>query len=206
LGQALHGSNYMARKKSVRKAAQDFRSQTAALKGFLTAVTPNQSKEHVSWLYEAAVIRLYREFELLVLEALVGAINNDTATISTRVGIEFPKHLTDEVCEFLVIGDGFFDFKGRDGLIRIIKRFVPDAHYLVQVVKKNKYRDALEQVSALRNLAAHDSSVARKRARETVGQKRIGSSGSWLKTQDRLNKLVTKLDDLSTELEANAPF
>ncbi len=196
----------MARKKSVQKAAQDFRSRTAELKAFIDAVTPNQSKEHVSWVYEYAVIRLYREFELLVLGALVGAINNDTATISTRVGIQFPKHLTDEVCEFLVIGDGFFDFRGRDGLIRSLKRFVPDNHYLVQVVKKDKYKDSLEQLSTLRNLAAHNSSVARKRAKEAVDQERMGSAGSWLKTQDRLDNLVTKLSELSKELEASAPY
>lgn len=196
----------MARKKSVKKAAQHFRVQTAELAAFLAAVTPNQSKEHISWLYESAVIRLYREFELLVLGALVGAINNDSETISTRVGIQFPKHLTDEVCEFLVIGDGFFDFKGRDGLIRTLKRFVPDVHYLVQVVKKDKYKGALEQLSTLRNFAAHHSSVARRRAKEAVDQERIGSAGSWLKTQDRFDNLVTKLDELSTELEANAPY
>jgi len=48
-------------------------------------------------LHEYAVIRLYREFESLILQGLVGAINNDTSTLSATSGVQFPKHLTDEV-------------------------------------------------------------------------------------------------------------
>ena len=61
------------------------------------------------------------EFEQLMLFAIVCAINNDTKTISDSTGVEFPKHLTDEVCEYLVLGGRYFDFKGRDGLIRVKK-------------------------------------------------------------------------------------
>ena len=71
-----------------------------------------------------------------MLDTLVGALNNDTSTLSTRTGFSFPKHLTDEVCRFLVTGRGYFDFKGRDGLIKTLKQYLPDDHYLVEVVSK----------------------------------------------------------------------
>ena len=64
---------------------------------FLTKVSGGQTDEHISWLYSYAIIRLYREFESLVLDALVGAINNDTTTVSTTTGVKFPKHLSTEV-------------------------------------------------------------------------------------------------------------
>lgn len=92
----------MPRKKSVKHSAQLFRNAADDIAGFLTKVSANQSDQHVSWLHNYGIIRLYREFESLVLDALVGAINNNTATFSATTGIEFPKHLTDEVCEFLI--------------------------------------------------------------------------------------------------------
>src|SRR5712692_9764090 len=122
----------MPRKKSIKKAAVKFDRDAEQALDFVTACGA-LSEDHVSLIHDYSVIRLYRSFETLMLDTLVGAINNDTATISDRTGIRFPKHLTDEVCEYLLIGDGFFDFRGRDGLIATLKEFVPDDHYLVEI-------------------------------------------------------------------------
>ena len=123
-----------------------------------------------------------------MLEALVAAINNDTSTITATVGRQFPKHLTDEVCEFLIVGNGYFDFKGRDGLISLLKHFVPATHYLVVDVKKDTYKIAIQRLTTLRNLAAHESAPARKAAREATGAERLGSAGAWLKIGTRLRR------------------
>jgi len=160
----------------------------------------------VSWLHNYAVIRLYREFEGLMLSTLIGAINNDTATLQETTGIEFPKHLTDEICEFLITGTGYFDFKGRSGLIKTIKSFVPEAHYLLTAVKKPAYRPALDQLSALRNFAAHESYPSKRAALEAIEGERIASSGAWLKRQGRFATLVASLKALATEIENAAPY
>ncbi len=142
----------------------------------------------------------------MILEALVGAINNDTSTIASRTGVTFPKHLTYEVCEYLIIGDGFFDFKGRDGLIKTLKEYVPDDHYLVQIIKQPKYKESLERLSAMRNLAAHNSEIAKTRAKDVVGQVRMPEAGAWLKKQQRLLKMLVSLRQLSEEIEDKAPY
>ena len=196
----------MARKKSVRHSAQHFRRATDKIIDFLDTLTANQKDEHISWLHSYAIIRLYREFESLMLDALVGAINNDTATISGKTGVKFPTHLTDEVCEFLITGTGYFDFKGRDGLIRTIKEFVPDNHYVVAAVKKQVYKDALDRLSALRNFAAHESEQSKRNARKAIGLQRIKSSGAWLKRQNRFQTIANRLKNLATEIENAAPY
>jgi hypothetical protein len=105
-----------------------------------------------------------------------------------------------------VVGNGYFDFKGRDDLIRILKRYIPDNHYLIAIVKNNVYKDALEKLSALRNFAAHGSEVAKKAALKAVNQEKVGSSGSWLKRQGRFVQIVDKLKQLADEIEAQAPY
>ncbi len=199
----------MPRKKSVKRSADNFKRQADAITKFVEAVEAAKQKltdRHVSWAYEYAILRLYREFEAMMLDALVGAINNDTSTISKTTGINFPKHLTDEVCRYLIVGDGYFDFKGRDGLIRTLKKYVPDDHYLVNAVRQDQYKKALERLSALRNLAAHNSAVAKKRAKDAVGQKRMPDAGSWLKRQNRLRTILDRLKELADEIRSGAPY
>src|SRR6266581_6104041 len=132
---------HVPRKKSGKKAAQKFRQALARIEAFTREIdSSNLSDQAVSWAYEAALIKTAVAFEQLMLDCIVAAINNDTATISARTGIGFPKHLTDEVCEYLVTGGGFFDFKGRDGLIKTIKGYVPDNHWLLEAVKQAQHK------------------------------------------------------------------
>ena len=141
-----------------------------------------------------------------MLSAIVGAINNDTETISSTTGVEFPKHLTDEVCEYLVLGGNYFDFKGRDGLIKILKRFVPGDHYLLTIIKEDRYKSSLEKLSALRNYAAHESYQSKRAALTAIDQERVGSAGSWLKSQGRFVSISQRLKELANEIEESAPY
>lgn len=141
-----------------------------------------------------------------MLDTLVGALNNDTSTLSTRTGFSFPKHLTDEVCRFLVTGRGYFDFKGRDGLIKALKQYLPDDHYLVEVVSKPGYRNSLELLSAARNYAAHESQQSKSAFKKATGQDRVGAAGSWLKRQNRFQTIADRLKAMADEIHAEAPY
>lgn len=242
----------MAKKRQIRKAASRFIADVDSLISFTAATTQGISAEHITWVYDGAIIKLYRLFEQLMLAALVGAINNDTSTVSNTLGIKFPKHLTDEACEYLVLGGRYFDFKGRDGLLEILKKFVPDGkkapkpkkkrkskkakaapaaaampaaatmpaaaipavlqkHYLIATIEKAAYKTYLDQLSALRNYAAHESEQSRKAALKATGQQRISPSGAWLKRTPvgkkvcRFDELCEKLKAIASEIEANAP-
>jgi len=160
---------------------------------------------HVSWVYEHGVIRVYRGFEKLMLEVLVGVMNNDTATVGSKIGVPLPKHLTDEVCQYLVVGTGYFDFKGRDGLLALLQRFLPGPHWLVKTIRKPTYKDTLEQLSALRNFAAHSSARAKKTAKEVTGHERLASAGAWLKHQGRFSAMTKHMRLLAQDITKSAP-
>lgn len=196
----------MPRKKSIKRSAANFQEKADSLVEYVGEVKKSLGDAHVTWCYEYAIIRLYREFENLILEALTGAINNDTTTISQTTGIEFPDHLTDELCEYLITGSGYFDFKGRDGLIKLLKQYVPDDHYLVSVVKNARYKKPLEQLSALRNYAAHDSSQSKNAAKNATGFDRMPACGAWIKKQGRFAWLVREVKALADEIGQHAPY
>jgi hypothetical protein len=193
------------KKKSIKLAAQRFTVAASAVMDYFDK-TSGLKEEYHDWCTDYAIIRLYREFENLMLDALSGAINNDAATISTTVGVDFPKHMNEDVCRYLIIGTGYFDFRGRDGLIKMARDYVPETHYLIAVLKDGQFKDSLEQLSALRNLAAHDSERAKEAARKAIGGDKIGSAGSWLRKQDRLKGLCDTLKQLAAKIEEKAPY
>lgn len=192
----------------MKLAAQTFRANVDEIVAFTARSTgsANLSDEDQSWCFDLAIIRLYREFEDLMLSCLVALINNDTTTFSQQKNRSFPKHMNVEVCEYLICGDGYFDFAGRDGLIKTIKKIVPATHWLPTIVGDPKYTDALKKLSALRNFAAHDSSVSKKRALDAINQKRIHSSGAWLKKLNRFTAICDSLKHMAQRIEAAARY
>lgn len=195
------------RKKSIKLAAQAFRTNVDDIVAFTQRgiAAPPLTEQDESWCYDLAIIRLYREFEDLMLSCLVALINNDTTTFSQVKQRTFPKHMNVEVCEYLICGDGYFDFAGRDGLLKTIKKIVPNGHWLPNIVADAAYSNALKKLSALRNFAAHDSSVSKKRALEAIGQERMSSSGAWLKKQNRFAAIGNSLKAMAQQIEAAAP-
>ena len=195
------------RKKSGKKAAAAFKKALQEIEQFLEALHKGaMSEAHQTWAHDYAIIRLYRDFEDMILNCLIAAINSDTKQLSAATGITFPKHLTDEVCEYIVVGEGYFDFRGRDGLISTLKKSLPDDHYLVAIVKKPTYRSALDRLVALRNFAAHDSKPSKKRGLEAIGAQKLSASGAWLKKQGRFGGLTSALTQLADEIEHKAPY
>jgi hypothetical protein len=196
----------MPRKKSVKSAAARFVLQAESLEQYYEDVLGSDLRAQAqTWACEAAILKLAVYFEHLMLHALVGAINNDTATLSAKAGIDFPRHLTDEVCEYIVTGGRYFDFRGRDGLIRLLKQYVPKDHYLVQIVASPRYSTTLERLIALRNLAAHESGAGRKVAKAKVAAG-IAVAGAWLKREERFLALTERLKELAEDLQHAAPY
>ena len=195
------------KKKSGKVASESFVSKVEEIEEFLRQDNLSSlSEAHMTWAHDYAIIRLYREFEKMILNCLIAAINNDTEQLSKTTGIDFPKHLTDEVCEYIILRGGYFDFKGRAGLISKLKGYLPDDHYLVEIVKKLEYRNALERLSALRNYAAHDSVPSKKSALASIGLQKMGSSGAWLKKQGRFEEIVVTLKHLANDVNQRAPY
>jgi len=89
---------------------------------------------------------------------------------------------------------------------KILRRYLPSDHYLVEVVKKTKYKKTIERLTTLRNYAAHKSTHGKRQVLQAINQKQLRSAGSWLKSQKRFPKLVKSLNELATELEAEAPY
>lgn len=200
----------MARTKDITKSITAFKGQLKAIERFISIATQNvhlgsrKSNKKFNdterdWCYDLAIIKLFVAFETLMLECLICSMNNKQSVVSETTGISFGK-LTVPVCEYLIQGDGFFDFKGKSGLVQTLLRFLPKDHWLVVTVKKPDFNDVLEQLSALRNFAAHDSETAKKSALKAIKGKSLKSAGAWLRVNKRLPKMIKTFDKFADEI------
>ncbi|MFF0754401.1 hypothetical protein [Streptomyces sp. NPDC004267] len=218
----------MGRKKSGKYAANKFKTTTRGIRDFLDEVNAaGLSETALTWSYETALIRTTVAFEKLMLECLIVALNKDTGPFSDDTGVRFPKHLDQKVCEYLVTGGGYFDFRGRDGLLKDMKKFTGPQHYLQVAVRDEKRRYALELLLTLRNYAAHQSPQSKEKVRESIfcfkeGVKSVNgsaqlkakfakakapmSAGVWLKRQGRMTYILDRLDALADEIHQGAPY
>lgn len=194
------------RKASGKLAAEDFLADLDGLDRYVDAVkSSNLSKLHISWAYEAALIKVAVAFEELLLRCLVACINRDTSDFSATTQITFPKHLSKDVCQYLVTRNGYLKFTGSDPN-SLVTQFLPKDHEIARAFRDPEHKQAVALLYALRNFAAHGSDQSKKKAREVVNQRSIGSAGAWVKSRRRFKDLTRDLRRLGTALGEAAPY
>ncbi len=77
----------------------------------------------------------------------------------------------------------------------------------IMVVKplKAAYKEPIERLIALRNFAAHESPVSKRKAREAVSTN-MSAAGAWLKRKSRFATISAPLKQLAADIESGAPF
>lgn len=158
----------------------------------------SKKAHYISLGYEYAIIALHKAFESFVRRLIVGCINHDTSQVCKTYGISFGKHISDEMCDFILTKGGFFDIHGPDDLVKLCKNHVTNSKALTEAVRKK--RDTVEQLLAFRNLAAHGSPQAKKRVKKLLNRTRIQDAGTYLKKKGRFATLRDTLSNLANDM------
>lgn len=188
---------------NIQNVCNEFVRSTQDLKNYIEKCKQvfSEDKKYLSNCYEYAAIDLYKNFEHFILRVLIACLNHDHSHIEELYGIQLGKHINYDVCEFLVTKGGFFDFKGRSGLIQLLGDTIGKDHEVVAKVKNTNYTKALNRLYTIRNYAAHNSKQSKIKARDAFGLTQIGSAGSCLKAQERLDEMIDSLVDLANEIK-----
>ena len=158
--------------------------------------------KYLSFCYENAIIMLYKAFEKFILRTMISCLNHDHSHFEEKYGIKLGNHINDDVCEFLITKGGYFDFKGRGGLNKILNATIGSNHNVGKTIKNNKYGKTIDQLCSVRNYAAHNSTQAKKTVMEVYGLERISSPGSFLKKQNRFSALIAGLTELANDVKS----
>jgi len=193
------------RKASGKVAARKCRDELSEIETYLADVQGSSlSKQSRSRCYDLAALKLCVALERMVVEGLIVAINNDRKALKARTGIEFP-HLNRAASEYLIMGDGYFNFNGtKDGMMRAVRHYLDRSHWLVKALSTSDAK-TLARLFSLRNWAAHESAASGRAARAAIGMN-AGSAGSWLKSGTRMQVLIDHVRKIANNVEAAAPY
>lgn len=189
---------------NLQNVCDEFIRNMTEIEGYINRCNTVFSSEdkYLSFCYENAIIMLYKAFEKFILRTMISCLNHDHSHFEEKYGIKLGNHINDDVCEFLITKGGYFDFKGRGGLNKILNATIGSGHNVGKAIKNNKYGQTIDQLCAVRNYAAHNSIQAKKSAMDAYGLKRISSPGSFLKKQNRLKNLIAELTELANDVRA----
>ncbi|MEA4898474.1 MAG: hypothetical protein VB115_09535 [Christensenellaceae bacterium] len=189
---------------SIQSVCEEFKAAINGIQCYVAKCKQvfSEDKLFLSYGYENAVIMLYKSFERFVLRTMIACLNRDHSHCECKYSIKLGKHINDDVCEFLITKGGFFDFKGRSGLNKVLNDIIGTNHNIAKVFKSTAYKSTIDQLCAIRNYAAHNSAQSKQAAMETLGLRRISSAGSCLKTQHRFESLTISLTSLADTIKA----
>lgn len=192
------------RKKSMVTAVDHFDNEVQACLDYSTAIRQSGlSKAHITEAHRAVILRLHIALEKMILRCLTAAINQDTSVLARSLGIPLPKHLTDEVCEYLLAGPSGFNFRDGGDLFGKAKDVIGKSHWLTLTIKSHQKPVTL--LVALRNHAAHESTRSGKAFRALAPGNRA-SAATWAKESNNLKGLTVDLLTLSNEIRSKAPY
>lgn len=115
---------------------------------------------------ESVILRLCANWERFIDNHLTDCVNVDPSQLSTFLGVKIPPHPDCDLCQALLFGDGFRDFRSYGDLIKFSKKVLPASSNPFPIVSLG-HRKKIDEVYKIRNYLAHYSSSA-KRSLDTM--------------------------------------
>lgn len=164
----------MANQVSIKAVANRFLGECDSLSDYLRHQNSHCSGKFLSYAYDFAIIKLFKDFEELLLGTVTGVINNEAPYIQDGHGGFRKKSIVKAQAETIFLGGRYFSFKGTGGLLHDIRTTVPLNHRLVTILSDTSYNHTFSVLIPLRNFAAHSSKNAKIRAIAAVGLSQLG--------------------------------
>jgi hypothetical protein len=134
-------------------------------------------------LIEAFVLRIAAIWEVLVESLLIDCLNRDSSTLAKHLDLSLDKDLKRPVCEAIVSGLNYFDFRNFSSLKKETKKILVPRHNPFQAISKDAARK-IDEFFVIRNYLAHYSSMARRAVmriyRDSYGMQKFREPGHFL--------------------------
>lgn len=161
------------RKADLHKNHKPFDDALGRYRSFLERVVAAQrvirTKTEKQDVAESVLLRLCAHWERFVDEHLVDCVNVDHSKLTDFLGVKIPRHPSRNVCQAVLYGGGYRDFKGFGDLKGFSKKVLPDPSNPFLAVTQ-AHADKIDEVLTIRNYLAHYSAVA-ERSLERVYKK-----------------------------------
>jgi len=110
-------------------------------------------------ILDTSVLRLSALWEMLVHRDLLSCVNRDSSALSKSLGLRLPKHLSRDLCEGVLFGTRYLDFRSVRDLQLFAKRHLTARCNVFAHIPRGAV-DQIDNFFVIRNLVSHYSSFA----------------------------------------------
>ncbi len=153
------------RKADLEKNHEPFDRALARYRGFIERVLGAQRviriKTEKEDIAESVLLRLCANWERFIDEHLVDCVNVDHSQLNEFLGVTIPGHPCRNVCQAVLFGGGYKDFRSFGDIKGFTKKVLPDRSNPFLAVT-TAHADKIDEALKIRNYLAHYSAVSRR--------------------------------------------
>ena len=153
------------RKSDLRRNHEPFDAAVSRYRQFMDKIINAQrvvsTAQEKRDLAESVMLRLCANWESFIDEHLVDCVNCDHSQLGEYLGVSIPPNPTKDLCQALVFGDGYKDFRSFGELKGYTKKLLPDDSNPFLAVSA-AHTKKIDEVYRIRNYLSHYSSKARR--------------------------------------------
>jgi len=151
------------RKADLAKNHDDFEDNMGWYIEFLERML-DQVKEEDDFvvILESLVIRLCAIWEAFVDDEMIACLNIDSSKCKEELQLRLPKHLSKDLCEAILVGHGYMDFKSVGDIRNFAGRVLPDDVNPFKKIRTNPTAKRIDELYVMRNYLSHYSSKSRR--------------------------------------------
>ena len=143
-------------------------------------------------IFEAFVLSICANWEILVEELLVDCLNKDASKYCDYTGYKLRRHLSRDECKAILIGINYLDFKSTENLKEISSNIlIPECNPFIKIPAANGRK--INEFFKIRNYLAHRSDAAKrsllKLYQDRYGLKTFVEPGRFLLAKDPNEKI-----------------
>ncbi len=161
-------------KSDLRKNHEFFDAAIARYRTFMDKITNAQrvisTAQEKRDIAESVMLRLCAHWEYFVDEHLVDCVNCDHSLLADFVGTSIPSNPSKSLCQALIFGDGYRDFRSFGDLKGFTKRILPDSSNPFLEIKRS-HAEKIDEIYKIRNYLSHYSGKAARSLRKMYEDK-----------------------------------
>lgn len=157
-------------------------------------------------ILESLVIRLCAIWEAFIEGEMIDCLNIDCSKCKEELQLKLPKHLNKDLCEAILVGLGYLDFKSVDNIKSFARRILPEDVNPFKLIRTNPTAKRINELYIMRNYLSHYSGKSRrtlqKMYQDSWDIKRFREPGDFLiaRRGKRLIQYIDALLDASKQM------
>ena len=113
-------------------------------------------------ILESLVVRICAIWEAFVEEEMIDCLNIDCNQCKEELQLRLPKHMTKDLCEAILVGSGYLNFRHVDDIKKLAKQMLPDGVNPFKLIRANPTAKRINEFYTMRNYLSHYSGKSRR--------------------------------------------